>query len=90
MLHLKDGMGLRIKKILILWGFIEKSDFGEGGHEIPIYREELPKKGSWTVGRFKEGTWQKEMMVFLRELILQCTLCTGGLLDFPSIIVVYI
>ena len=30
MLHLKDGMGLRIKKILI-WGFIEKSDFGEGG-----------------------------------------------------------
>ena len=30
MLHLKDGMGLRIKKILILWGFIEKSDFGEG------------------------------------------------------------
>ena len=32
-------------KILILWGFTEKSDFQGRVHEKAIYRRELPKKG---------------------------------------------
>ena len=61
--NLKDGMGLKMK-MLISWVFTEKSDFwwrGEGVHENPIYRGELPKKGTWTVckGRAcrKRGWW---------------------------------
>ena len=46
-------MVLRMKK-LILWGFTEKSDF-HGGSQKTIYRGALPKKGAWTVCRFKGG-----------------------------------
>ena len=43
-LLLKDGMGLRLKNFNIV-GFTKKSYFQAGGHEKPIYRGELPKKG---------------------------------------------
>ena len=37
----------------------------------------MPKKGAWTVCRFKGGGWlgKKKRVVFLRGLIPQCTLC---------------
>ena len=53
------NMGLKVKDF-ILWRFTEKSTIfrrGGGGevHEKPIYRRGLPKKGAWTVCRFKRG-----------------------------------
>ena len=64
--------------ILILWGFPEKSNFrgrGGGGHEKPMYRGELPKKGGG-LGQFTDlrGDLAKEV-VFLRGCLYpQCTL----------------
>ena len=48
---------------------------GGGGHEKPINRGELPKRGAWTVRRFKGGLAKKREGVFLRGggLIHQCT-----------------
>ena len=42
--------------------------FLRGVHEKPIYRGELPKKGAWTVYRFKGGggVEKKWEVVFLR------------------------
>ena len=54
--------------------------FLRGVHEKPIYRGELPKKGAWTVYRFKGG-WgggggKKEGGgVFEGGMIPQCALC---------------
>ena len=36
---------------MLIWGFTGKSNFYEGVHEKPIYKRELPKKGTWTVLR---------------------------------------
>ena len=54
-------MGFRMK-ILILWGFIEKSDGQGGGVSKNQYREgNCRKRGSWTVYRFKgRGLGKKE------------------------------
>ena len=46
-LLLKDGMGLRMKNVNIMgvhWKILRLGG-KEGGHEKPIYRVELPKKG---------------------------------------------
>ena len=65
-------MGLRMKnlnilsahwKIRLLEGGVHKKPIeggggGEGGR--------LPKKGAWTVCRFKGGAWQEREVVFLR------------------------
>ena len=52
----------------ILWGFTEKSDFRRGVMKKPIYRGGgeggLPKKGAWTVCRFKKGLGEKEGWCF--------------------------
>ena len=39
---------------------------GGGVHETPIQREGLPKKGAWTVCRFKGGLARKRGVMFLR------------------------
>ena len=58
---LKDGMGLKMEHFNIMqvhW---------EGGHEKVIYRGELPKKGAWTVCRFKGGGLaEKRAMDFMQ------------------------
>ena len=40
----KRSDGVKVEKLLIFWGFTEKSDFQGGGHEKPIQRGGLPKK----------------------------------------------
>ena len=55
-------MGLRAK-ILVLWGFPEKSFFLMGGggiHKKPICRGNCLKRGAWAVCRFKGGLGKKE------------------------------
>ena len=64
-------------KILIFWGFTEKSNFqGEGFTKTNIEMGDCLKRWAWTVFRFKGGLARKRGMVFLRGegLILQCTL----------------
>ena len=69
------GLGM---KILILWGFTEKSDF-RGFTKSQYIEGELPKKrghGQFSDLRGEEGgLGDKEVVVLLMGLILQCTLC---------------
>ena len=57
-------------------GDSQKNLMGGGGHEKPINRGELPKRGASTVCRFKGGLAKKREGVFLRGggLIHQCIL----------------
>ena len=64
-------------KILIFWGFTEKSNFQGGGFaKTNIEMGDCLKRWAWKVFRFKGGLARKRGMVFLRGegLILQCTL----------------
>ena len=75
-LLLKDGL-------LILWSWLKKSDFlgEEEVREKPMYTGELPKRGTWTVCRFKEGLAKKRQgfdipmlycMFLLKQFVYQC------------------
>ena len=46
-------------------GSLKKCNF-YGGHEKPIYRGRFPKKGAWTVCKFKGGLVKKRRWCFLR------------------------
>ena len=57
-------MGLRMKNY---GGLLKNPIFRGEVHEKPMYREELPKKGVWTVCKFKGGAWHKGgSLVFLK------------------------
>ena len=56
---------------MILWRFIEKSDF-KGGHGKLIHRANYLKRGRDVDS--KGGLAKKRGMVFLRRVIPQCTL----------------
>ena len=79
MLLLKDGMGLRMKHFNIM-GVYRKIQFlvgGGGSHKTNTQGGgELPKKGAWSVCRFKGwGTGQKRGSgVFQRGVLPQCPL----------------
>ena len=60
----KRWMGLRMKSFSIM-GVHWKIRFLGEIHEKPIYSEGLPKKGAWTVFRFKKGFSKKEGVVLL-------------------------
>ena len=60
---LKDGFGLRMKNFNIIGGLLKNLIFRRV-YEKPIYRGELPKRGAWTVCRFKRSLAKKRGVVF--------------------------
>ena len=57
--HSKDDMEVKDKKVLILWGFTEKSDVYEGFTKKTMYRGDCLKRGLGQFADLRGGMTKK-------------------------------